>query len=198
MTSLEKSVSDFVGNTKIQSSLIKSNLQTWPSLVRTIKSDKLIVMYTSRQIATLLNITGETVRARSEEFAEFLSHLANPGTKRQRQFNESDLRVMVLVNDMKNAGARFDDIHLALKNGQRGELPEAGATSITPTQERGRVAALQSQLTEWQALATQETHGRREAEANVRLLKEQLAEAQAEIKALNREIGRLEGSKGSG
>ena len=172
----------------------KSALQTWPSLVRTFKSDKLTAMYTSRQVATLLNITGETVRARSEEFAEFLSHLANPGTKRQRQFNESDLQVMVLVNDMKNTGSRFADIHLALKNGQRGALPDAAATSaIATTQERGRVAVLQSQLAEWQALATQETNGRREAEANVRLLKEQLASAQAEIKALNREIGRLGG-----
>lgn len=154
-------------------------------------------MYTSKQISTLLNITGETVRARSEEFKEFLSPLANPGTKRQRQFSESDLQVMVLINDMKNVGARFDDIHLALKNGQRGDLPEAATTSAITTQERGRVAELKAQLTEWQALATQETHGRREAEANVRLLKEQLAEAQAEIKSLNREIGRLEAGKGS-
>lgn len=154
-----------------------------------------MAMYNSKQISTLLSITGETVRARSEEFAAFLSPTANPGTKRQRQFTESDLSVMVLVNDMKNAGARFDDIHLALKNGQRGDLPEAAQTSAIATQERGRVAALQSQLAEWQTLATQETTGRREAEANVRLLKEQLAEAQAEIKALNREIGRLEAGK---
>jgi DNA-binding transcriptional MerR regulator len=184
MTSLVKSVSDFVWYAKIRSNPTQSALQTWPSLVRTIKSDKLTAMYSSKQISTLLNITGETVRARSEEFAEFLSHLANPGTKRQRQFNESDLQVMVLVNDMKNTGARFADIHLALKNGQRGALPDAAATSAIATQERGRVAVLQNQLAEWQALATQETNGRLEAEANVRLLKEQLAEAQAKIDRL--------------
>lgn len=157
-------------------------------------------MYTSSQIATLLNCTSETVRARSEEFAEFMSHTANPGSGRPRSYSEDDLRTLELINRMKNEGSRFADIHLALKNGQIGELPEAAATSTLATQERGRVAVLQSQLAEWQSLATQETQGRREAEANVRLLKEQLAEAQNEIKRLAAEKAvlqyRLEAAKG--
>lgn len=82
---------------------------------------------------------------------------------------------------MKNEGARFDDIHLALRNGQVGELPEHLNTSALATQERGRVAILQSQLAEWQQVATQETRNRYAAEAKVELLKEQLAEAQAKI-----------------
>lgn len=152
-------------------------------------------MYSSTQISKLFNISGETVRSRSETFAEFLSPTANPGDGRTRQYTEEDVRVLTLVNEMKNSGSRFPDIRASLQNGERGEIPASAPSSALAPQERSRLAYLQSQVSELQAALTDEHEGRVAAEANAALLERQLADARAEIKALNREIGKLEANK---
>lgn len=149
-------------------------------------------MYTSTQIAELLGCTDETVRGRTKEFADFLSPTANPRKGRQRGYSEADLRVMSLINAMKNEGARFDDIRLALENGQLGDIPEGTPSAKLATQERGRVALLQTQLAEWQALAQQRGRDHERALERVEVLTEMLEKAQVKIDALNREIGRLQ------
>src|SRR5689334_3666017 len=95
-------------------------------------------MYSSTDLAALLNITPQTIRSRSEEFAGHLSHVANPGPGRQRQYTDDDARVMVLINEMNKAGARVSDIHDALKTGKRGELPDKvpSALSVAPNKQQ--------------------------------------------------------------
>lgn len=149
--------------------------------------------YTTQQVARRLNITGETVRARSTEFKQFLSPTANPPQGRARLYTEQDLRVMTLINAMKAQGAQFDDIHLALSNRKPDELPDLDETnaSILPMNDRGRISALQAQLAEWQSLATDLTQQLSKTEGKVELLKEQLQEVTEKNERLIAELAIL-------
>lgn len=86
--------------------------------------------YTSGQVASLFDITTETVRAWAQEFSEYLSHDANPGNKRNRRFSEDDLGVLALVADMKRIGKTFSDIHAALASGERAEVPTVSMDAL--------------------------------------------------------------------
>lgn len=79
--------------------------------------------YSSRHVSALFAVSGETVRAWSEEFSRHLSPTANPGKGRHRQFSEEDMTVFTLIAELKAQGMTFDDIHIALDNGQRGQAP---------------------------------------------------------------------------
>jgi DNA-binding transcriptional MerR regulator len=145
-------------------------------------------MYTATQVAQVFNVSRETARRWANEFAAFLSPTANPEQNRQRSFSDSDMGVFALIAEMKAQGRLFEDIRAALGSGQRGSAP-ANASALALTDQppakalQARVLDLEKQLAS--------TSGEN------RLLKEQLADAQAEIKALNREIGRLEARKDS-
>jgi len=155
-------------------------------------------MYSSTDIAALLNITPQTVRSRSEEFAGHLSHVANPGQGRQRQYTDDDVRVMVLINDMNKVGARVNDIHDALKTGRRGELPDKtpGVLAISPNKQQLALAARVEELEDAVKLLTTENQQLRIDAALGRRDNEELKAAREEIARLNREIGRLEAGKG--
>lgn len=71
----------------------------------------------------LHNISLETVRIWSEEFARHLSPIANPGKNKHRAFTENDMAVFDLVADLKSEGLTFTDIHAALEAGQLGKSP---------------------------------------------------------------------------
>jgi DNA-binding transcriptional MerR regulator len=81
------------------------------------------VAYTSRHVSTLYGVTVETVRNWADEFADYLSPMANPGANRHRQFSDEDMAVFALVSEYKSQGKTYTDIHLALKMGQRGDPP---------------------------------------------------------------------------
>ncbi|MBA3873377.1 MAG: hypothetical protein H0X30_29950, partial [Anaerolineae bacterium] len=137
----------------------------------------------------------ETIRKWAVEFENELSPTANPGDGRQRVFVDDDLAIFALISEMKGQGKLYTDIHAALANGQRGSAPQNAKSLIVADPPRAlalqtRIDALESQLTT--ALnANQRLEGRFD-EVN-----RQLEAAKAEIKALNREIGRLESGKGS-
>jgi len=156
--------------------------------------------YTTQQVARRLNITGETVRARSTEFKTFLSPTANPPQGRARLYTERDLRVMTLINRMKIQGAQFDDIHLALSNGKLDDLPDVDETnsSILPMNDRGRISALQAQLAEWQSLATDLTQQVSKSEGKIELLKEQLREVTEKNERLIAEMAVLKSRSNGG
>jgi len=152
-------------------------------------------MITASYVLELFDISRETVRQWSAEFAEYLSPSANPGDRLPRQFSDDDMRVFALVASMKEEGKRYSDIHAALKNGQRSEPPNKPAAQVELTATT-RAATLQQQLTTLlteraELLATNANQA-----GKIELLERQLAEAQAEIKILNREIGRFEAGKG--
>ena len=148
-------------------------------------------MITASYVLELFDISRETVRQWSAEFAEHLSPGANPGDRLPRLFTDDDLRVLALVSNMKDEGKRYADIHAALRNGQRAELPDKPAAQVELTATT-RATTLQQQVTTLVAERAELLATNANQAGKIELLERQLAEAQAEIKILNREIGRLE------
>lgn len=148
-------------------------------------------MYTIDQFANLFTISREAARKWALEFAEYLSDsasLAEGG--RKRLFDEDDLAVFALVAEMKNDGKVFADVHKALKAGRRGIAP-ASPDAIIPT-DKTPLAKARSEINRLMEVVQQMEADNREQAGQNKLLREQLESAQAEIRSLNREIGRLE------
>ena len=147
-------------------------------------------MYSASQVAQLFKTARETIRNWAIEFKDELEPNANPGEGRQRSFSDRDLEVIALISEMKGQGKLYADIHAALANGQRGDVP-ADVSAIVPT-DTPRPTQLQARVNflEAELQTARETDQRNQAQ--IELLTRQLEAAQQEIKSLNREIGRLE------
>lgn len=81
-------------------------------------------MSTSTYAATVFHVSNETIRNWAEEFSRYLSFTANPGKGRTRSFSVEDLEVFALITEMKNKGSTFEEIHISLGKGQRGDAPD--------------------------------------------------------------------------
>lgn len=81
------------------------------------------MFYSSRHIATIFEITPQTVSVWAREFEEYLSPTATPGTNKKRLFSHADLEVLSLVSELQGQGKSFTEIHAGLKAGQRGVPP---------------------------------------------------------------------------
>ena len=161
----------------------------------------------------LFSISEATCRNWSREFERHLSVTAAPGPGRHRNFTQGDLEVFALIQELKDQGMTYEDIHVALENGQRGDPP------ILPVEEiEALVVSEQQKQIAQQLRQLQENVLRLEAERdaalarvrpvedeNVRLkallesaeesarqrideLNEQLERAQKRIEDLNREV----------
>lgn len=99
------------------------------------------MLYSSRHIQTLYQISPETVRQWTLEFGEYLSEHAKP-TKRgkNRRYTDSDMQVFSYISQNRNMGMGYDDIHAGLQNGERGELP------TLPAQEVEKVTSSEDEL----------------------------------------------------
>ena len=86
--------------------------------------------YSTKHVELLYGVSHETVRRWTDEFSEYLSHNANPGKGRHRNFDDDDMRVLALIADYKKRGVLFEEIHAALKNGQRGNGPALPAVDM--------------------------------------------------------------------
>jgi len=165
--------------------------------------------YSTRHVCTLFRVSPETARTWAEEFSQYLSPVANPGTGRHRQFTDEDMRVLSLVSQMKRDNLTFNDIHAALASGNRGQAPALPVEEVQALVVGERESQLIAQMSKLQQaivdlqkerdmllpsreneirlLALRESDQKRIAE-----LTEQLNNAQDKIEKLNREIGRLE------
>ena len=81
-------------------------------------------MYSSTDAATVYKVSTETIRNWAEEFSRYLSFSANPGKGRTRTFNDDDMKVLALISELKTKNATFEEIHVALGQGQRGDAPD--------------------------------------------------------------------------
>src|SRR3954454_4310661 len=90
--------------------------------------------YKSSHVQRLFTVSPETVRNWSEEFGEYLSVTATPGTGRHRLFTHEDIEVFALVAELKDKGLTYTDIHAALQNNQRGEVPQMLVTQMQELQ----------------------------------------------------------------
>ncbi len=80
-------------------------------------------MFSSTQAAAVFHVSNETIRNWAEEFSRYLSFMANPGKGRTRSFSEEDMQVLSLISEMKGQGSTFEEIHISLGRGQRGDTP---------------------------------------------------------------------------
>lgn len=157
--------------------------------------------YQSKELAARWNIVGETLRQWSIEYARHLSDAASPAPGTHRKYTFEDVEVLQLVADMRGKNKSVQEIHDALDKGERG-VPEVNPAALIPLEGQKQLAMLYSTIETLRAdKDALEVHLReslqagREKEALNNLLTRQLEKAQAEIKALNREIGRLEANK---
>ena len=171
-------------------------------------------LYSSQHTAMMFGVARETIRNWADEFAEYLSPLATPGHGKRRMYSYDDLRVIALVAELKKQGMTYADIHVSLKNGQRGQpplvFPEDVQALVVSKQERQlelgveylqqNMLQLQRRLevaqTEVAALQEVKTDNIRlkilldEREKQISEIKAQLTAAQEENKHLLQDSGR--------
>jgi DNA-binding transcriptional MerR regulator len=93
-------------------------------------------IYGTKQAAVMYDVSEQTIRIWTEEFSQHLSFPANPGNRRTRQFTYDDMGVLSLIADLKKRGSTFADIHAALENGERGQVPDELQLMLTADGER--------------------------------------------------------------
>ena len=174
--------------------------------------------YKSSHVQRLFTVSPETVRNWSEEFGEYLSVTATPGTGRHRLFTHEDMEVFALVAEQKEKGLTYTDIHAALKNNQRGELPPMLMNQVQELQlalqidqAQDMVMRLESErdtaLAKMQSLhdenirlqtrleVIEEITGKRveDSQKQVESLQKELERTRDEVKQLTSELGYLRG-----
>lgn len=146
-------------------------------------------MYTTLQAAQALSTTRETARKWCVEFAQYLSSTANPGTGRDRALTDEDMRVLALVREYKATGRTFEDIHAALKAGQRGTPPEVNI--VEATSQRHRLLELEQDVARLQGALHEALQSNQQQAGQITLLRQQLKEAQDKADTLLKEIAVL-------
>jgi len=138
--------------------------------------------YRVSDLEKLFGVSGNTIRRWAEEFTDYLQPQANPGDEKTRVFLEGDVEVLALVSSMKGQNrAPYEDIHAALKSGERGVIPDA-PTAIVASDDREKL------VRQIQRLEIQLEDMKREMDG----LREENIRLQEQAK-LQRELGRLEG-----
>jgi DNA-binding transcriptional MerR regulator len=156
----------------------------------------LFTMYQTKDVCDAFDISRQTVRIWTTEFAEFLSPSATPEKGQQRNFSDDDMAVFALVHEVKQRGGTYENVHLQLKNGQRGALPSSN--KLMPQEPDTHLAPLRGEITRLSNLLQQamtERDDLRITAAQEKALRqrsdEQLAQAQRKVDELNQEIGML-------
>jgi DNA-binding transcriptional MerR regulator len=80
--------------------------------------------YTTQHLAVMFGRSKATIRNWAIEFAGYLSPTATPEEGKIRFFTADDLAVFSLIADYKDREQTYEQIHLALKSGARGEPPD--------------------------------------------------------------------------
>ena len=147
-------------------------------------------LFTTQHVIATFKVSHQTVKNWCDEFSHYLSLQAKPGESKKRFFNVDDLKVFALVNDYHKRGLRWDDVHLALQNKQRGELPDS-ETDIVPYTSPALLVSLKDQLGSLTTqLKTTETE-RDMALGQVKLLEKQVGEKDKRIQELYQENAEL-------
>ncbi|MEO8392154.1 MAG: MerR family transcriptional regulator [Chloroflexota bacterium] len=148
--------------------------------------------YSTKHITDIFKVSSETVRNWSREFGGYLSESAKPDAGSSRRFTPQDMQVFALIADYKKRGYKFEDMHLALKSGQRGEVPQASDSQLEPTISPVQLQRFRDEVNTLRAERDKAVEEKAAATGQVSLLKEQLADKDKRIEQLNREIARME------
>ena len=79
--------------------------------------------YTTQHLRTIFKVSHQTIKNWADEFASYLSPTANPEAGKKRLYTTEDVQVFALVKDYRQRGYTYEDVHTALKTGQRGDIP---------------------------------------------------------------------------
>lgn len=140
--------------------------------------------FTTQHLELLFGVTHTTIKKRAREFAAYLSPTATPPDGGVRRYTQDDVRVLALVDDYHRRGFKWEDAHVALKRGERGEIPiETDLITATQTTEM-EIMELKVQMNK---LSDQYkmTLGQNQ------LLREQLAEKERQIQELYERLAEL-------
>ena len=166
--------------------------------------------YSSKHLALLFGVSLETVRNWCDEFSDYLSATANPGKGRHRSFTEEDMGVMSLIAQFKRQGMMYEDIHVSLKSGERGEVPALGLEEINALagddSERALTLQVESLSRQLQLVSAELEQARETEKENIRLkadlaterklrldLEKNSKELTDQMMALQRELGKAQG-----
>lgn len=146
--------------------------------------------YKSQDVQRTYDVSAETVRTWSDEFREYLSDGANPGTGKHRLFTEDDLSVFALVAETKDRGGTYAEAHLSLKAGYRGTIP-------TIADERGLTLAIKNELANAHMQIEQIKTERDEAQSKVHNLESDIIRLSTRLEEADKRIAELkEGQTG--
>lgn len=145
--------------------------------------------YKRNDVAQHFQRGDETIRRWSIEFAAYLSSTANSQGRNKSFYTDADMERLDLIHRMYEKGNNTEDIHLALKSGQKGHFD-------------GFLRNMRVILNEAQALQLKELVQRtEEMEREIEVLKRKNSELLAENKSipslqskiddLNQQIGAL-------
>jgi len=158
--------------------------------------------YRSSDVQKLFGVSHDTIRRWADEFQQYLSPSANPGTGKHRLFTSDDVEKMALIHEMRRTNQAADDIAAALATGQRGSIPDSVEARELDLRAGLQVQILQNELeqvqSELQASREDAQHWRDRAktlEGQLEELRKQATDSTAAnetIIALNREIGKLQ------
>ena len=150
--------------------------------------------YTTKNICTWLEISHQTVKTWSDEFARYLSPDAKPGAGKTRRFTEEDVKVFALVASMRAGREKAEDIHASLASGSRGMLPDMRDSSITKAMPM-QIAAMQETIGHLrQDLRTAQDENE-QYKGQVELLKEMLKEKETQLQEMYQEVARLKAAQ---
>lgn len=140
-------------------------------------------MLTTGNVQNLFDVSAQTVRNWTKEFEDYLSMSATPKEKgSKRSYTAEDLTVFALVVEKTQSGATYEDIRLALKNGERAQAPEVVEAEPNITDSlSSREIILISQITKERDIAL----------GQLKQLKETSEADKEKIDKLNQQIGEL-------
>jgi DNA-binding transcriptional MerR regulator len=145
--------------------------------------------YKRNDVAQHFQRGDETIRRWSIEFADYLSSTANSQGRNKSSYTDGDMERLDLIHRMYEKGNSTEDIHLALKNGQKGQF-DGFLRNL-------RVVLNEAQALQLQQLVQRTEEMEREIETLKRRNSELLAEnksiptLQSKIDDLNQQIGAL-------
>jgi DNA-binding transcriptional MerR regulator len=146
-------------------------------------------VYTTTEVRQIFSTSRQTVSNWCRDFGAYLSPTATPEEGSHRKFTDADMTVFALVADMRAQGGTSEMIHAALRMGQRGGVNTDLA--LVPIAQQSM--ALQARVRQLEGDVDAMRLEAARTEGEVRILRAMLDEKEAVIRALYREIAKLEG-----
>lgn len=147
-------------------------------------------LYTVAEASKLTGIAKPTLRAYTNRYARFLSTEATPEQGAERNFTESDLKVLAFVYAFTSAGKTHDQAIEALSAGELESFdwqpPEPEPESQQSAESTGEALVPASRLQAAQVLV-------QDAQERERAAQEQISALQARIEHLSQELGKAQG-----